>query len=127
MEKITKYLKYEFTETEMKEMSANMARATIENRNAADELKAVQAQFKSRIESAKNQADELARKIDQGYEYRNTECRVERDFAAVKVRVYRTDTGEMIESRDMTAKERQLRLDEGCIMEFVGGGETKEI
>jgi len=127
MEKEVRYLKYAYTDSEKKEMAGRLSRATIEAREAGDELKAVQAQFKSRIESAKNQANDLAQKIEQGYEFRNIDCRIKRDYAHGKICIYRLDTDEMIESRDMTVKERQIPIGEDCTMEFAGGGEMEEI
>jgi|GEM_PF-6827968 len=57
--------------------------------------------------------------VNANQEFRNIDCRQEFDYLKARVRTYRTDTNELIEDRDMTAKEGQRPL-------FMGGGDEDD-
>jgi hypothetical protein len=106
----TRNLKCVLTEEELKKISEQMANAVLERDEALDGLKSVQAQFKARITGAEAQISLCASKIQNGYEYRNVECAIERDYLLGEIRYFRKDTGEKADSRSMTADERQQDL-----------------
>ena len=110
MEETNRSLKYVLTGEELKKISEQMANAVLERDEALDGLKSVQAQFKARITGAEAMISLSASKIQTGYEFRNINCEVQRDYDTGQIQLIRIDTGEIIETRAMTASERQQDL-----------------
>lgn len=109
--KVTKeYLKCVLTEEEIKESGAQLARRYSEISDLEDAKKSVMSDFKAKIDSASAEASGLARKIQNGYEFRNVDCEEIWDYDDKVVEVVRTDTGETIRSRVMKAEELQDSL-----------------
>lgn len=105
------FLRCDFTELEMKELSAELARGTNELAQAESDKKAVMSQFAERINSRKSEVSSLARRIANGYEMRTVNCEVRlHDPKKGSATVIRTDTGEIVKSRLMTPEESQTEL-----------------
>jgi len=106
----TQYLRCEFTDAELKEKGAELARAVNEKDTAESELKNVSTQIKHRISVADGKIRLNSEHIRSGYEMRNVECRkvfyMERDL----VEVTRNDTGDVVSQRPLTEEERQFQL-----------------
>ena len=109
-EKTTEFLKYEFSPDEVKEMSIDMAQKTITAKNLEEQKKAVDSDFKSQIDAAKLEANSLARKIRDGHEYRNIDCKKEINFETGMTKIIRMDTGEQVTERKMNASEKQMTI-----------------
>lgn len=109
-EKSEQYLKCTFTESEKTEMAEKMSIAFQKKAEAEVRLKEVSTQIKAEIAGEDSIIQESAKKYNQGFEYRNVKCTVERDFERGKYRVTRDDTGEVIEDRLLTEKELQLQM-----------------
>ena len=106
------FLRCNFSEEEMKQLSLELARAAQEETEAEEEKKATMAQFAESIASCKAKVSSLARKINNGYEMRNVECEVRLDDpSAGMATVVRLDTGETSKVRQMTAEEMQPTLE----------------
>ena len=105
-----KEVRYKFTQEEMKTIAQEMAEAVSRLDNLEEELQEVRAGFKEKMAKAQKTVKQCAAKIRSGWELRTIECRLEKEFATNTVRIYRQDTGELVEERAMTAEERQLAL-----------------
>lgn len=108
---VQEYLRYDFTEEELKEKSRELARALQLRERAESEQKAAQAQFKERIESQQNIISRLGREIYSGWEMRNIDCQVEFHTPAIaSKRITRIDTGEIVRECAMERHELQENL-----------------
>jgi hypothetical protein len=108
---ITKELvKYIFSEDELKEISQEMARKINEQTHLEDELKAVKSGYKSQIDATAAAINSAATKTNNGYEMRNVECELERDFKLKRIIIRRTDTHEVVKERDMRPDELQMSI-----------------
>lgn len=89
-----------------------MAAHEVKEHNAIEtEKKQVVADFGARLKESRKQIDTLSEKVDTGIEWRGVECRVQIDRYLGRVKITRTDTGEVIEDRPMTHDEGQTRMD----------------
>ena len=110
---IKEYLKCQLTEKEKTELSAKIAKAISDRASAEAKLKEVSASIKAQIAQLDAEISEKALQINNGYEYRNVECRMDKDYRLGSVTITRLDTGEVIRERPMTAEERQMELPGG--------------
>ncbi|HEV7523029.1 MAG TPA: hypothetical protein VGP89_18145 [Candidatus Angelobacter sp.] len=105
---VKEFLKYVFSEPEMKEFATDLARKTSEMSEAEESKKAVVAQFGERIASLRAETSSLARRFNSGYEYRNIECRVlYHDPSPAQKTIVRLDTGEIVKVAAMSHGELQ--------------------
>jgi len=107
---IKEHLKCVLTEEEIKEAGASLARKYSEITDLEEQKKSVVSDFKAQIDSATAMASVLARRIQNGYEYRNVDCEEQYDFNEKEIRVVRLDTGEIFKSRPMTPDELQTNF-----------------
>jgi len=110
MEQTTEYLKCILTEAEIKEAGAALARRYSEITNLEEQKKSVTSDFKAKIDAATAEASLLARQIQNGYEFRQIDCEIQRVWEDKTVQTIRLDTGEIVKTRPMTADELQDRL-----------------
>lgn len=110
IEIVPKFVRYRFTESERKTIADDMAQAVETKEEAEDQLKAIKADYKSSIEEAEAKIRACARKLQIGYEMRNVDCTVDRDFKQRVIRFIRCDTFETVEERPMTSDELQMKL-----------------
>lgn len=110
MEVFAKEVRYRFSKDELQDMAQEMAEAVSRLDNLEEELQEVRAGFKEKMAKAQKTIKQAAAKIRSGWELRTIECRLEKEFANNTVRIYRQDTGELVEERAMTAQERQQEL-----------------
>lgn len=76
-----------------------------------DEKKTLAAELhKAAVKPLESRVTELGKCLRNGWEERFVECEVSLDFRTGSVSVIRLDTGEVIESRGMTAEERQMDI-----------------
>ena len=107
----TQWCKYKFNEDEMRKIAETLAHKTQDLEMIEEEKKAVVSAFKERIDRVSAEQRAAARKYKNGYEMRNIECEVQRDYDAGVIRYIRTDTGEVASEVQMTMAERQLTLE----------------
>ena len=103
------FLKYTFSDAEKAEIAAEMAEKVTDLSRKEDELKAVKSDFKSQIDGLQANVNGAATKLTNGYEMRNIECRVERDYKKGVIRFIRTDTGEIARTKEMSHEDRQQK------------------
>lgn len=106
------YCKYEFSSEERGNIAETLAIKTQELEEVEAEKKSVVANFKEKLETVQMEIKSAARKYKDGYEMRNIECIVERDFEVGIVKYIRTDTGEVARTTKMTMAQRQRRIEE---------------
>jgi len=107
---IKEYLKCQLTEKEKTELSAKIAKAISDRSSAEAKLKEVNASIKAQIAQLDAEISEKALQINNGYEYRNVECQMDKDYRLGTVTITRLDTDEVIRERPLTAEERQMEL-----------------
>ena len=107
---VQKEVRHRFSPDEIRDLGEQMAQAVARLEDLEDEFQEVKAGFKEKMAGAQKTIKACAAKIRLGYEMRMLECRMERDFTGNAVRLYRQDTGEMVEERAMTIEERQRSL-----------------
>ena len=108
--KTKEHLKCELTEAEIKQLGYDLARKYSEITDLEENKKAVSSDFKSQIDAATALASSMSRKIQNGYEFRDVECEIRRDYARKIIEWVRLDTGEIFKDRIMTADELQEDL-----------------
>jgi hypothetical protein len=107
----TEYLKYTFSDDELKEKAAQLAMECKEEREIEDEKKQAMSLFKSKLDSHAANIAKLASYINNGYEYRYIECEIMFDFPlAGRKTFFRKDTGKIAKEEDMTETEMQCEL-----------------
>lgn len=111
MQTTTEWLKYEFSEDELKEFAKKLAYETRELMENEETKKSVMSDFKSKIESSKEKISKLSNLINNGYEYRNIDCEVQLNSPEDGQKtIIRKDTGEVVKSLSMTEEEKQEKL-----------------
>lgn len=110
------FLRYQFTEAEIKERSLELARATTQAIEAEESKKAAAAQFADLVLRSREKMSRLAREINNGYEMRDIECEIRLHKPSKGMaQIVRLDTGELVKERlmDHTELQEQLFSDDG--------------
>ena len=109
--KTTVQLQYKFTPVEISEFSHEMARLYGEQGSIQAAKQAAVSEFKARLELSEKQIADLARKINNGTEYRDIPCILKLNCPAEgKKTLVRLDTNEEEWVRDMEYIDRQQML-----------------
>lgn len=108
----SEWCRCEFDEEELVDIALELAQKTEELEAIESEKKAVVSSFKERAERAQSEIKSCARKYKDGYEMRNIDCEVERNFSTGIVQYIRTDTGEVARTKQMTMAERQMSIND---------------
>lgn len=108
IEQSTEYLKCIFTEEEVREMSNDLARKISDLDNAQARKKETVKSIDSDIASIEAKIKELARKVNDKYEFRGVKCKTVIDYEKKKKTITRLDTGEIHLEKDLTEEECQL-------------------
>lgn len=106
----TESLKCILTDDEIRRYGIAQARANAEIATAEEELQSVKSQYKSRIDAATANRNDMAKRINNGYEFRQVDCTERWDYGSNIIRVSRMDTFEIISRRTMTRDEMQRKL-----------------
>ena len=109
--KVEEYLRYEFSEDELKELAKSLAFNVQRHTQTQEEQKASASQFKEKLEGFNVAIGKLSRHINNGWEMRNVKCQV---FYHLPVqgtkRIVRVDTGEVVREEAMSSREMQEEL-----------------
>lgn len=106
------HLKYQFNNDQLADLAKESARASKLKKSIEERQKEVVAQFKADLAVQENVVNRLSTLIDNGYEYRDIECRIELGSpSTLQKTCYRTDTGEEVWVKLMTDQDRQFVLD----------------
>ena len=111
--KVTKeYLKYKFTEPELKERSTQLALECRSLEEIENDKKQVMSDFKSKIDGHQATISRLSNNINNGYEHRYIDCEVKMNTPIVGEKsIIRKDTGELVKQEQMNESEMQEELD----------------
>lgn len=74
--------KYEFSNIEKQKMGQELALKYKDKQSIQDEFQSVKSQFKDRQDRVELNINTLSRNINDGYELRDFECTMEKDFDA---------------------------------------------
>ena len=96
VEKENRYLKYVFTDDEIKAMSYELARENRELRALNERKKEIMASMASEIKAKEGTVDRISERISNGHEYKYVDCEVIMDDPEPGTKsVTRSDTGEI--------------------------------
>jgi hypothetical protein len=109
--RVMRSLPVRLTAPEIQERSQAMAGAVLNIYDLDDELALIKDDFKTRRKSYEAIVREHAQTLKRGWEERPVGCGLNKDFARNVVRMFRLDTGEMVEERAISKEERQRELD----------------
>ncbi|MFH1953144.1 MAG: hypothetical protein ABIL06_16190 [Pseudomonadota bacterium] len=104
------HLKCVLTEKEIKECGLSLALANSSVTDLDAQKKKFNDQIKADISGHEATISKMASMIQNGYEYRQVECAIEKDFDSKVIRIIRLDTGEVVRETTMTADELQEKL-----------------
>lgn len=110
-----RYLRYDFTASEVHDLSLKLANKTQDKSRVAEEKKSIVSQFKSQIDAIDAELNLISSKVANGYEMRKVECEIKYHLPEQgKKTVIRKDTGEKMVEK-MTSEEWNLwnQYDEG--------------
>ena len=107
---VKKTLRYVFNTRELADIADKVSQLVREVEDREARKKAVAAQLKAELEQAVNELRMMSGKHRDGYEYRDVDCEVEKNFRMGLVTTTRLDTGEIVGERAMTTEERQQAL-----------------
>jgi hypothetical protein len=108
--KTTKKLPTQLSEEELRERGDALAESVEKTAALAEEKKAQDAEINGKIKLSKEITRKLSRIIASKTEDRDVECDVVKDYKAGTVTTFRSDTGEQVDQRTLTAEERQEEL-----------------
>lgn len=103
-------LKVILTRDEKLEYGEKMAKECNILKRAENEKAETSAEINGRIKGHKAEIDKVAEVLAQGYEYRPVKCERVLDYDRGVLRVIRLDTGEIVQERELTERERQMSL-----------------
>lgn len=106
------FVKYEFSQEELKELSGNLALTITDRARLEDEKKAAVTGMNADIESKNSTINALAEKVQNEWEMRYLDCYIEKDYKKKTVSFIRVDNGELVKERSMSPDEFQMSLDE---------------
>jgi hypothetical protein len=104
------FLPVQLTEDELRAKGRQQASAMIEYTALEGEKRELVAELGTRLKSKRKELDRLAVEVRTGLESRPVECELVPIWGSHTVVTVRRDTGEQIDTRQMTAPERQLEL-----------------
>ena len=104
------FLKYVFTEDELKEIAGEMAQKIVNLQQAEDDLKAIKSDYKSQMDGIQAGINQAATKMTSGYEMRPTKCKMVPDYPRKVWQYVRVDTGEMVKEKNMTSNDLKWNL-----------------
>lgn len=108
---VIKSLPVKLTDEEVMEKAKELAKLQQDKVSQEEQMKSAAATFKDRIASAQANINILSRDISNGYEYREVDCQWEYNWPIGRKSLVRTDTMETVKTEEITASERQGRLD----------------
>ena len=106
------HLKYQFNNNELADLARESARASKARAAIEQRQKEIVTQLKADIAIQDGIVSRLSTLIDNGFEYREIECRIELGTPTdLQKTCYRADTGEEVWVKQMTDTDRQMVLD----------------
>lgn len=113
MSKVIKDIRVSLTDSEKAKIGGEIAQHVMRAEALEDQKRIVTGDLRSEINDERKAYRTKAKALRDGHEYRPIECEEVPNFDRNEVIVRRVDTGEVIDTRAMTATERQTQLDLG--------------
>lgn len=107
---VTRVLPVELNDKEIQERGEKLAEIEQQLQGTREDAAADAARFRERKKSLNEQIAKLATQINDGKESRQVECELRPDYRRNLMEIVRTDLDEVVDSRALTAEERQLEL-----------------
>ena len=105
------FIKYTFTEKELREIAGEMAQKIVNLQQAEDDKKAIMSDYKSQIDGIQAGINSAATKMTSGYEMRSVKCQVVPDYDRKVWEYIRVDTGKCVKEKGMTSNDLQRKID----------------
>lgn len=119
MEHTTEYLKCLLDDLELRDTGISLARHNSKVASLEAEKKAFNDQIKAQITAAEAEILRLSGILQNGYEYRQVEITIDRDYDEKIIRIIRQDTGEIVREEKMTADDLQVSAFEDFVHDCV--------
>lgn len=103
--------KYKFTVEEKKQMASDLAQKQIDKSIVEDEKKSVMAGYKDRIDRFNWEINKLSRNVVDGYEIRDFECRIVKDFKAHVKKYICIHSKKLIDTRPLDPMDYQREME----------------
>ncbi len=103
--------KYVFNEDEKKEISKELANKQVDMNIVEDEKRSMVSQYKDRIDRFKFDINKLSRSIIDGFEYREFECWIEKDYDAHVKRYIDIHSNAVVAERPLDPSDYQQEMD----------------
>lgn len=110
--KVFRELRVKLTDAEWSVAAIQMAAEQQKIQEIEAEKAEINTTFKARLQGHAQKLSELGLKVRSREEARSVECQERYDLQRLTAELYRLDTGELVESRPMSAHERQEALQE---------------
>lgn len=122
MRKVTKNLPVKLTRSELVERREELAKLVQEALDLTEKKRQATAAMNADLKKVTLRVAEISKAISTGLEERDVACEEHELFEINTIRTIRTDTGEVVGDRAISAKERQT-----SIATDVDGGESAEL
>lgn len=100
---VTRSVRYDFTASEIHDLSMDLANKTKELSAISEEKKSATSQFTARINEAKAATNKLSNLVTDGFEYRDVECEVQYHKPEQGKKTFiRLDTSKVVAVEQMT-------------------------
>ena len=104
------FIRYTFTESELKEIAGEMAQKIVNLQQADDDKKAIMSDLKSQIDGIQAGINSAATKMTSGYEMRLVKCQVVPNYDKKVWEYIQADTGIMVKEKGMTSNDLQRKI-----------------
>jgi hypothetical protein len=103
-------IRYQFSKDETAKHSSELAEACAEKQAIEAEKKSMASTLKAKIDAQDSRIGLLSRYINTGYDHRNVECIVKKNFAAGTKEYY--FQGELVDTQPLTQEDHQLGIND---------------
>ncbi len=122
---IKRSLRYDFTASEVHDLSLQLANKTKEFAALTEEKKSVVSQYSARLNEIKATTNKLSNQVADGWEFRETDCTVEYNKPEPgKKTIIRKDLNKVTAIETMTAYDHNLFTQEGVEDDLLGTGDA---
>ncbi len=106
-----RYLRCDLSADEFSEKAVELTRSIDNAAGLEEEAKAIKTDLKARQDKAAAEVARLNNIVRNRYEMRQVDCEVRLDYDHLRVQVTRTDTGQVIDEREMKLHERERQAE----------------
>lgn len=110
LKSVTRTLPVRVTHEERHQLGIDLAGCINDIHDEEDRQVSIKAQMKATMAELEGRKSQLASVVSSGVRYMDILCEHDADFIAGRLSIVRTDTGEVLETRNLTDEERQREL-----------------